>query len=175
MHGPQDVSIGDDSRENLRGRSQVAAANAMVEGVAEYNDSLLDKFLEGEEDYTIEEVKAAIRNGTLQQPRDHAGAVRLRVQGQGRAERPGRRSSSTCRAPLRRPGRSRAPGPRTPARRSSVELQGQASPWRALVFKTISDPNGDLTFMRIYSGRDQAGREVLQRPHARSASSGSAA
>jgi elongation factor G len=109
--------------------------DVMVEAVAECHDTVLEKFVEGEE-VTIAEIMMAIRQGTLDHE-DHAGLLRLGLQGQGRAERarrhrrlpavpdrPSRRSRASTRRPTRRSSRGRCcPTSRSPAscsRRSAI-------------------------------------------------------
>jgi len=127
----------------------------MIESVAEFHDALLEKFVEGEP-VTNEEIKEAIRVGTL--------ALRI--------------TPVVCGSAFKDKGVQNAldavidylPSPLdVPAMEGIHPKTGDkvvrpmrpAEPLGALVFKTVSDPNGDLTFMRIYSGELHQGRKYL--------------
>ncbi len=80
-----------------------AARHELLETIAHVDDHLLEKYLEGEE-LTADEIKAAIRTGTLD-VRVRARALRLRVQEQGRAAhaRRGRRLPAVAARPASPP------------------------------------------------------------------------
>ncbi|MGE3171904.1 MAG: elongation factor G [Planctomycetota bacterium] len=118
----------------------------LIEAVAEFHDPLLEKFVEGEAG-TNEEIMLAVRKGCLS----------LQI------------TPVFCGSAFKDKGVQQVldavvdylPSPldvppiegRNPDDDSKVVwdlLPDQ--PFGSLVFKTISDPNGDLTFIRIYSG-----------------------
>lgn len=119
---------------------------AMVEAVAECHDTVLEKFVEGEE-VTNAEIMMAIRAGTLS----------LKI------------TPVFCGSAFKDKGVQNVldaivdylPSPLdvppiegfNPDNDEKVvrELMPD-QPFAGLVFKTISDPNGDLTFVRIYTG-----------------------
>jgi len=128
---------------------------AMIESVAEFHDELLEKFVEGEP-VTTEQIKQAIRIGTL--------ALRI--------------TPVLCGSAFKDKGVQNVldavidylPSPLdVPAMAGVHPKTGEkilrpmlpAEPLGALVFKTVSDPNGDLTFMRVYSGELHQGRKYL--------------
>jgi elongation factor G len=123
----------------------------MIEAVAEWHDPLLEKFVEGEP-VTNEEIKVAIRKGTLD----------LKI------------TPVFCGSAFKDKGVQQVldaiidylPSPLdVPAIEGTNPETGEKvqwpllpdQPYGALVFKTISDPNGDLTFIRIYSGQMEQG------------------
>ncbi len=123
----------------------------MIEAVAECHDDVLEKFIEGEE-VTNDEIKMAIRKGTLD----------LKV------------TPVFCGSAFKDKGVQNVldaiidflPSPLdvppivgiNPETDESVTYALRSDqPFASLVFKTISDPNGDLTFIRIYSGEMKQG------------------
>ncbi|MCR9245336.1 MAG: elongation factor G [bacterium] len=127
--------------------------NEMIEGVAEFHDPLLEKFVEGEE-VTNEEILIAIRNGTLS----------LKV------------TPAFCGSAFKDKGVQNVldaiveflPSPLDvpPIEGTNPENDEKvvrellpSEPFACLVFKTINDPNGDLTFLRIYTGEMKQGEK----------------
>jgi len=123
-----------------------AQREKMIEAVAEADDKLIEKFLGGEE-ITNDEVKAAIRKGTLELKftpvfcgsafKDKGVQLVLDA------------IVDYLPSPLDVP-------PIEGKNPDSGEVVARPlmpqEPFSGLVFKTISDPNGDLTFIRIYTG-----------------------
>jgi elongation factor G len=118
----------------------------MIEAVAECDDGVLEKFVEGEQ-VTVPEIMGAIRKGTLE----------LKI------------TPVFCGAAFKDKGVQQVldaivdylPNPldRPPIEGTNPENDEKikrellpTQPFAGLVFKTISDPNGDLTFIRIYTG-----------------------
>lgn len=140
--------IPDDLKEEAQERRET-----MIEAVAEFHDDVVEKFLEGEE-LTNDEIKMAIRQGTLE----------LKV------------TPVFCGSAFKDKGVQNVldaivdflPSPLdVPAiegidpesdEKVSFKLRSD-EPFASLVFKTISDPNGDLTFIRIYSGQMKQGEK----------------
>lgn len=130
-----------------------ARREKMIEGVAEFHEPLLEKFVEGEVG-TVEEIMIAVRKGTLS-----LGITPV-----------------FCGSAFKDKGVQQVldavvdflPSPldvppiegKNPEDDSKViwELLPD-QPFGSLVFKTISDPNGDLTFLRIYSGTMSQGEK----------------
>ena len=136
----------------------------LVETVAENDDEIMELFLEGDEP-TEEQLYAAIRRITIASgkgdgdPRSPRCSVAPRSR--TRAFSPcSTRSCATCRRRwTSRP--SRATTSRTPSW-SSKRKPSDDEPLAALAFKIMSDPHlGKLTFVRVYSGRLEAGTAVL--------------
>jgi elongation factor G len=126
---------------------------AMLEGVAEFNDELLEKFVEGEP-VTVAEVKAAIRAGTL--------ALKITPVFAGAAFKDKGVQNvldaivDYLPSPLDVPP-IEGVNPDDDSKVVRELLPDQ--PFAGLVFKTISDPNGDLTFVRIYTGEMRQGEK----------------
>ena len=140
----RDVSIGEipaDLLEEAKHRREL-----MIEAVAEYCDSLLEKFVEGEQ-ASVEEIKLAIRKGTvgLHITPVLAGAAFKDKGVQNLLDAVVDYLPSPTEVPA-----IEGTNPKTgkPVVRSLLPDE----PLAALAFKTISDPNGDLTFLRIYTG-----------------------
>ncbi len=118
----------------------------MVEAVAECHDAVLEKFVEGEP-ISLEEVMMAIRKGTLDMkitPVFCGSAFKDKgVQNVLDA------IIDYLPCPIDRPPLEGI-NPDTDEKVARPLLPDQ--PFAGLVFKTISDPNGDLTFIRVYTG-----------------------
>ncbi len=131
------------------------ARHELLEAACMIDDNLLERFLEDESQITADEIVAALRRGTLE--------AKLLV--------------VLCGAALRNKGVQALldgicaylPNPLdlppvkgTDDRDQPVERTCDVNePFSALAFKTVYDANGDLTFVRIYSGRISSGDQVL--------------
>ncbi len=119
----------------------------LVEAAAECDDSVLERFLEGEE-IPVDEIKAALRKGSV------ASRFFL-VCGGSALKNIGVQLMLDCVIDyLPSPIDITKTGgcdPDDPTKKLPVKLSRDA-PFAALAFKTITDPNGDLTFIRVYSG-----------------------
>ncbi|MDQ7014237.1 MAG: elongation factor G [Planctomycetota bacterium] len=129
----------------------------LVEMAAELDDTLMEKYLEDESSITVDEIRSAIRKGTIE-----------------------RRCNPTfCGAALRNVGVQRLLDgiiDYLPAPDEVDEVEGTAprdpdtkltrphdddAPLSALVFKVVNDSHGDLTYLRIYSGTLKKGSRLL--------------
>ena len=126
----------------------------LIETIATEDEELMEKYLGGE-DVTEDELKAAIRKGTLNND-VRADPVRVGVQEQG-CPADARRRHRLPAVPARRRRRSRARHSRA-ARRSTRGPTTRA--FSALAFKIVADPFGKLTYFRVYSGEINKGGEV---------------
>ena len=149
------VQIGDTPEDMKDAVAQ--AREELIENVAEFHEPVLEKFVEGElDDITIEEIQAAVRKGVMDQgmvPVFCGAALKDKgiqnlldaiVDYLPGADRP-------CRGPRHAPEDRRGDRP---------AAQQRGAPLAALAFKTVSDINGDLTFVRIYSGKLSKGLQV---------------
>ncbi|MGQ9677137.1 MAG: elongation factor G [Chloroflexota bacterium] len=119
----------------------------LVEAVAEQDDALIEKYLEGEE-ITNEEIKAGLRNATI------AGKIAPALVGTGTANKGITRLMDAIVEYLPSPA-DRGEVKATLAQTGQEELlkPAESSPLAALVFKTTADPFvGKLTYFRVYSG-----------------------
>ena len=146
----QRTDIPDELAEEARSRRE-----ALVEGVADFDNVLLEKYLEGE-DIAADDLRRAIRAGTL--------AAKI--------------VPVFCGSSLRNKGVQLLldgichylPGPRDvgavrafdPKKNKSVECKPKKNePLAALAFKITSDAHKELVWLRIYSGRLRVGTRVL--------------
>ena len=126
----------------------------MVEAVAEVDDDLLEKFLNGEE-LTIDEIKYGIRKGTIE----------LKL------------NPVTCGSSYKNKGVQKLldaivdylpspldiPAVKGVKEGSDEEITRKASddePFSALAFKVVTDQFGRLTYFRVYSGKLESGSYV---------------
>ena len=128
----------------------------MVEKIAELDDDLASKFLEGKE-MSVDEMKAALRLGTVSR----------------------RCYPVLCGAALKNIGVQLlldcvceylpSPTEKPPVTGTDVNDKNVAmsrphdpdAPFSALVFKVVSDMHGDLTYIRVYSGKLGKGTRIL--------------
>jgi len=127
----------------------------LIEKAAEYDEAFMEKYLSDEE-VTEQEIRAAVRKGTLARECNPV----------------------LCGAALRNIGVQRlldAVIDYLPAPNEVPEIQGtiprteekasrphtEDAPFSALVFKVVADAHGDLTYMRVYSGKLEKGSRVL--------------
>ena len=128
----------------------------MVEKIAELDDHLMGKFLEGQEP-TVEEMKKVLRQATIER----------------------RCFPVLCGAALRNVGVQilidsvveylPAPTEKPPVQGSDPSDKNVAmsrphdpdAPFAGLVFKVVSDMHGDLTYVRVYSGKLGKGTRLL--------------
>ncbi len=131
------------------------ARHEMIEAACMMDDNLLERFLEDETQISEKEIIDALRIGTIQR--------KLTV--------------VLCGAALRNKGVQATldaicdylPSPLDQPPVIGTDKKGEEArrdcdveqPFSALAFKTVFDPNGDLTFMRIYSGKGEAGEQFL--------------
>ncbi len=129
----------------------------LVEGAAELDDALMEKYLSDENSITSAEIIAALRKGTI-----------------ARACYP-----VICGAALRNVGVQKLLDcviQYLPSPTEKPEVEGtnprdkdekmtrphdENAPFSALVFKVVSDKHGDLTYIRIYSGKLDKGTRVI--------------
>ena len=128
----------------------------MIEKAAELDDTLMGKYLEGQEP-TIDELKSAIRKGTIS--RECYPVL--------------------CGAALRNIGvqmlldavidylpspHEKPPVEGSDPRDKEVKMtrpHNSDAPFAALVFKVVNDQHGDLTYIRVYSGTLTKGTRLL--------------
>src|SRR4051812_9365413 len=129
----------------------------LIDSVSNYDDEVLEAYLEDETSVTAEQLKRAIRNATLA---DEITPVLLGSAFKNKGVQPLLDAViDYLPSPLDVPAISGI-DPKTEA-----ELERKASleePFSALAFKVMSDPYvGKLTYFRVYSGKIKAGDRVL--------------
>jgi elongation factor G len=135
--------------------SAKARREKLVEAASECDDAILEKFLEGEE-ISIAEIKSALRKGTI------ASKFFLIVGGSALKNVGVQLVLDAVADYLPSPPDIKAVDGINPETHEKVSLPlDPDGKFAALAFKTITDPNGDLTFIRVYSGRIEAGTQIL--------------
>jgi len=148
----EEIEIPDDYKEKAAEWHHKA-----VEAAVELDDSLLEKYLEDESSVTGDEIRAALRKGTLElkccptfcgSALKYVGVQRL-LDG----------VIDYLPNPMEVP-EVEGTRPRDPDEKLTRPHDASA-PLSALVFKVVSDAHGDLTYTRIYSGTLAKGSRVL--------------
>ena len=129
----------------------------LIEKAVELDDVLMEKYLEDENSVTPDEIRAALRKGTISRKcfpvfcgsaLKFIGVQRL-IDGvidylPNPAEVP----------------QVEGVDPKDPEKKLTRPHSDEA-PFSALVFKVVSDTHGDLTYIRVYSGKLEKGSRVL--------------
>lgn len=127
----------------------------LVETLVEMEDSLMEKYFEGQE-LTVEELQAALRKGTLE------GKIFPVLGGDSRSAMSKTLLDYTT---LCLPSPLDVPPVQGDDPKTGAEIErkpDENEPFSGLVFKIISDPHiGNLSYFRVYSGTIKAGTYVL--------------
>jgi elongation factor G len=129
----------------------------MVEKIAELDDALTEKYLSDPSSITTDEKKAALRKGTigLRCFPVLCGAALKRVGVQKILDA----AVDYLPCPTERED-VEGVDPKDPSKKLS-RPHTEDAPFSALVFKVVSDIAGNLTYLRIYSGKLEKGSRVL--------------
>ena len=141
--------------ENLREKAATLRTN-LLEKLAEVDDKLMEKYLNSEE-ISVEEMRAAIRKGTL-------GMKFLPVLCGASFKNKGVQALLDAIVDyLPSPGDVPPVEGTDPRSDEKVTVQlNESGPFVALVFKVVTDPFvGQLNYLRIYSGKIKAGDTIL--------------
>ena len=133
------------------------AHTALIEALADFDDELAEKYLEGEE-LTVEEIKQAVRKAVLS---TEVTAVFCGTSFKNKGVQP---LLDAVIAYLPAPVDVPAIEGFEPGKpENKIEKHADAGePLAALAFKIAADPHlGKLTFVRVYSGNLEAGTQVL--------------
>lgn len=117
----------------------------LVEAVAETDDALTEKYLEGEE-LTLEEIKTALRKGTI------AGTIVPMLCGSAFKNKGVQLLLDAVVDYLPAPPDVPAIQGTLPSGETAERKANDNDPLAALAFKIMADPYGRLTFVRVYSG-----------------------
>ncbi len=128
----------------------------LLETIAEYDEQLLDDYLH-EKPYTADDMRRALRNGTLQ------GAINPVLCGSAFKNKGVQRLLDAVvdflPSPVDKPP---VPGQHAQTFEHAERRPADDEPFAALAFKIMTDPHvGKLTFFRVYSGKVQTGDSVL--------------
>ena len=129
----------------------------LLETLAEADDAIMEKFLEGE-DFTVEEIEAAIRRATL------AYKVTPVLTGSAFKNKGVQPMLDAVVAYLPSPLDVDAVAGHKPGHEETVieRAPNDSEPFAALAFKIATDPHlGKLTYIRVYSGKIDSGNAVL--------------
>lgn len=130
------------------------AREKIIEDVSDVSDLVLEKFLHGDE-ITPDELKAAIRAGTVR------GTIAPVLAGSALKNKGVQQLLDAICAYLPSPEELPPMKGVNPRTGEHVEARvDPAAPACVLAFKTVGDPNGDLTFVRIYSGTVNQGMRL---------------
>ena len=143
--------------ENLRAEAE-EYRDKMLETLAEFNDSLMEKYFDDPSTITQDEIRAAIRKSTL------AMEIYPMICGSSFKNKGVQTLLDAVCAYLPSPEDSGAVEGYNPADKDKVEPREPSpeSPMCALAFKIATDPYvGRLCFFRVYSGEMPAGSYVL--------------
>ena len=150
-------------------RRAEAAREKLLEAVADADETLLEKYLEGEDD--LAETRSARRSARRRSRARSSRCCAARRSRTRACSRCSTRSSTTC----RRRSTCRRSRASIPNGKDATRQAADDEPFTALAFKIMTDPYvGTLTFFRVYSGTLESGAYVLQLD-ARAARSASAA
>jgi elongation factor G len=119
--------------------------NKMIEAVAETDEELLEKYLEGEE-LTEEEIKQGLRQGTID------GSIVPMLCGSAFKNKGVQLLLDAVVDYLPSPLEVPAIKGIVPDGTEEVRQAADEEPFSALAFKIAADPYGRLTFLRVYSG-----------------------
>jgi len=126
----------------------------MVEAVAEADDALMEKYLEGEE-LTNDEIKAGLRKGTID------GSIVPVLCGSAFKNKGVQLMLDAVIDYLPSPVEVQAIQGTLPNGDTQERKADDEAPMAALAFKVMADPYGRLTFVRVYSGVLKKGSYVL--------------
>ena len=130
--------------------------NEMIENVVEVDDAMVERFLDGD-DFTAAELKDVIRRATLA---GHAVPVFCGSALHDKGVHPLMDAVVDYMPSPIDKGEIVGVDPKDEELRV-VRHANSDLPFSGLAFKTIADPNGDLTFVRVYSGILKRGDAVL--------------
>ncbi|MDJ1182103.1 elongation factor G [Roseofilum casamattae] len=126
----------------------------LIESVAETDDALTEKYLEGE-DLTLEEIQTALRKGTID------GTIVPMLCGSAFKNKGVQLLLDAVIDYLPAPIDVPAIQGTLPSGDSTERQANDDEPFSALAFKIMSDPYGRLTFTRVYSGVLKKGSYVM--------------
>jgi elongation factor G len=128
----------------------------MIEAIADYDDSIMERFLDGQE-ITEAEIRAALRTGTI------ANKIVPIISGSSFKNKGVQAMIDAVTDFLPSPldkGEVKGVVPRT--EEDTTRVAGDDQPFAALAFKIMNDKYvGRLTFLRIYSGKLKKGSAVM--------------
>ena len=151
-----DVSVSEEDIPVEYASAAAAARHEMIEKAADFDDSLMEKYIH-DEPIEVDDVVAALREGTVT-GRLHPVLCGSALQSIG-SRRLLDAVVTLLPSPLERPAvKGHAPGKVKKIIECKCDPDG---PVAALAFKIAADQHGDLTFARVYSGTITSGMRLL--------------
>ncbi|HVX18358.1 MAG TPA: elongation factor G [Acidimicrobiales bacterium] len=127
----------------------------LIDVLSEFDENILEKFV-AEEEITVDEIKAAIRDATI-----HHGLVPV-LQGTAFKNKGVQPLLDAIVDYLPSPVDLPPVEGTKPRTEETVERKPSPDePFAALAFKIVADPHGKLTYFRVYSGKLEKGSQVL--------------
>lgn len=148
-----DIQVTDDIPEAVKELAEEYRTK-LVESVAETDDTLMEKYLEGE-DLTEEEIRTQLRKGTI------AGDIVPMLCGSAFKNKGVQRLLDAVVDYLPAPTEIPPIQGTLPNGEVDARYADDEAPLSALAFKIMADPYGRLTFVRVYSGILQKGSYVM--------------
>jgi len=129
----------------------------LVEACVELDDNLMEAYLEDESTITVDQVKAALRKGVLNREicPVYCGSALQNIGVQRLIDAIVELLPNPTQVP-----QVQGTDPNDKEKHLSRPHDSEA-PFSALVFKIVNDTHGDLTYMRVYSGKLEKGTRVL--------------
>ncbi|MDE0888376.1 MAG: elongation factor G [Phycisphaerales bacterium] len=129
----------------------------LLEKAAELDDSLMETYLETPDEVTIDQIKAAIRKGTIALECNpvFCGSALKNIGVQRLLNGVIEYLPDPTQVPA-----VEGTDPRDPDIKI-LRTHSETDPFSALVFKVVNDTHGDLTYVRVYSGKLTKGSRVL--------------
>ncbi len=128
---------------------------ALIDTLSEFDDAIMEKFV-GEEEISIDDLRSAIRNGTI-----NHGLVPVLC---GSAFKNKGVQALLDAVVEYLPSPTDIPAIKGINPKSGDEIERHPDPkepFAALAFKIVADPHGKLTYFRVYSGKLEKGAQVL--------------
>ena len=129
----------------------------LVEKAVELDDALMERYLEDESSITTPEIKAAIRKGTIARACNpvFCGSALKNIGVQRLLDG----VIDYLPNPMEVP-EVKGTDPNDPEK-ALTRAHSEEAPFSGLVFKVVNDAHGDLTYIRVYSGKLEKGTRVL--------------
>ncbi|MDA0294831.1 MAG: elongation factor G [Planctomycetota bacterium] len=142
--------------EELRDDAELWRAD-LLEKAAELDDSLMETFLETPDLVTVDQIKAAVRKGTIALECNpvFCGSALKNIGVQRLLNGVIEYLPNPTQVPA-----IEGTDPRDPDVKI-IRTHSEGDPFSALVFKVVNDTHGDLTYVRVYSGKLTKGSRVL--------------
>ncbi len=129
----------------------------LIEKAVEFDDAVMERYLEDEDSITVDEIKAALRKGTIAREINpvFCGSALKNIGVQRLLDGVIDYLPNPQQVP-----EVKGLDPKDPEKKLT-RPHDDTAPFSGLVFKVVSDTHGDLTYCRVYSGKISKGSRVL--------------